>query len=209
MPPPRRFPFCPADAVAAVAVLCIAALLLLWVRSRHLGGDERVLDAPGARLHFCSRDGRIMLGVFWREPRVRYSMVPIRSEMRELINDDSRWGFFNFLGWGVAAPHGALMTALAVVPVWWWVVHRGRLEEQRRRSSGLCRECGYDLRVATTRCPECGTDIGVAGLRRIVRPIDGLAGDPMKTLAGDDGSNTAGGGTGSRDPATSNASTAA
>jgi hypothetical protein len=173
---PRFIPAA-ADVVAVIAVLCIVGLTILWWRSRHLGGDERVMYGPGARVHFCSRDGRIMLGVFWAETRPRFGFARTLTEMRDLVNDDDRWIFFSFLGWGVAVPHGVLAAVLAIVPAWWWVVHRGRIEEQRRLTSGLCRVCGYDLRVATTRCPECGTDIGVAGLGRIVRPIDGVRGE--------------------------------
>jgi hypothetical protein len=172
MPTRDRFFNGPADFIVAIAVLLILGLLVLWVRSPRRGGDELVLNAPRARLHVLSRDGRIILGLMWPD---RYAARGTRREMRELINDEERWGFLSFVGWGVAAPHGVLIAVLAIVPAWWWVVHRGRLEEDRRRTSGLCRACGYDLRVATTRCPECGTDIGVAGLGRIVRPIEAVA----------------------------------
>ena len=153
-----------ADALAAISIVCILALLLLWSRSRALGGDERVLSAPGAQLHFCSRDGRIMVGIFWPERPRGFRMRARPTGMQDLINDESRYAFFGIHGWGVAMPHALLAAVIGVVPAWWWVVHRARVEEDRRRSRGLCRACGYDLRRASRRCPECGTDIGVAKL---------------------------------------------
>jgi hypothetical protein len=52
--------------------------------------------------------------------------------------------------------------ALAVVPIWMWVVPTAvtvfsRLSGRGRGLSGLCAKCGYDLRATPHRCPECGT----------------------------------------------------
>jgi hypothetical protein len=47
MPFRTRARFLPrsAEFVAAAAVVCILALLILWLRSSRMGGDERVLYA--------------------------------------------------------------------------------------------------------------------------------------------------------------------
>ena len=147
-----------ADSLAAGALLAILALLVLWSRSHHLGGDERVFEAPGGRLHFCSRDGRVMLSAFEPEGQRSWRATP-RSPMAVLMSDDDKFLVLDLRGWAAGVPHGVLAAVIGVVPAWWWFVHRAATERDRRRAHGLCRECGYDLRAASERCPECGTPV--------------------------------------------------
>ncbi len=44
------------------------------------------------------------------------------------------------------------------VPLSIALVHGGGQARRRGRPQGLCRRCGYDLRVGHDRCPECGTE---------------------------------------------------
>jgi hypothetical protein len=50
----------------------------------------------------------------------------------------------------------ALLTAL-LPTVWCGLVIRRLLLEWRRRYTGRCARCGYDMRATPNRCPECGT----------------------------------------------------
>lgn len=61
-----------------------------------------------------------------------------------------------------SAPYWAIVAVLAspgfvFVPVW-----KRRRRRIKRRQSGLCESCGYDLRASVDRCPECGTSIDAA-----------------------------------------------
>ena len=53
----------------------------------------------------------------------------------------------------VRVPHGTVAVALLICPV---AVGFHRSYTRRRRRSGLCPACGYDLRATPGRCPECG-----------------------------------------------------
>jgi hypothetical protein len=51
----------------------------------------------------------------------------------------------------MGAPHWVVAPAL-LLPSVLWVARKYR----RKRESGKCRKCGYDLRATPDKCPECG-----------------------------------------------------
>jgi hypothetical protein len=62
----------------------------------------------------------------------------------------------------VVVPHWMLVALFAACPIVrarHWVKCRAR---DRRRASGRCVACGYDLRATPARCPECGAASGTS-----------------------------------------------
>jgi hypothetical protein len=70
--------------------------------------------------------------------------------------------------WGVPrvycqAPCWFLFLLTAILPARWAAIGAS---VAKRRASGLCPACGYDLRASPDRCPECGAGRNHAGRGR-------------------------------------------
>lgn len=161
-------------------VLCLATAVL-WVRSL---GHRGYVWWIGSQMTVGFRDMDGVVGIDFTRDHGLYSPVsgtsrmygwffdggPLGSRDRASLNSLSfnRWGFgvhvVHTVGrprgnwkiggrtlWIVYAPYWLLVALTAMPPL---LLCRGALKS--RRSPGLCRQCGYDLRATPERCPECG-----------------------------------------------------
>ena len=151
--------------VALSLLLCVAAMAT-WVISHHVGVDRSVgwvtLWRHGqARLAAGTHGGSV--GFSWERnsfmsvsPTIvdagSWHLGPV-SVMRghERASPQVSGGWVNFDCWFVCAATAVLPALHA--PMLMIGVYRRR----RRRATGRCTGCGYDLRATPDRCPECGT----------------------------------------------------
>ena len=70
---------------------------------------------------------------------------------------DIVFAFFRLVGtlWALAVVAALVPLGRTPAMMRWWQQHR-------RRRTGLCPHCNYDLRATPGRCPECGTSVSVA-----------------------------------------------
>ena len=169
---------------SAVSLLMCVAVCVLWVRSYRVwdrvqqyrldAGDRKELRAlstgPGSIGYGCVHldDPSIQS---WPRLSTPWHWV---HEPRPLSTPHKRkWSWLGFAAWDVPIHPGnggggvrgfqmpmwslTLLFGIASAP---FLSHVRRWRgARRRRQSGLCRRCGYDLRASPERCPECGTAV--------------------------------------------------
>jgi hypothetical protein len=101
---------------------------------------------------------------FWRNHRLgigTYASTTVTPAGTTLVGSRpaATRGMFTRLLW-VGAPCWLAVAFAAVLPAI-WLARLGARRRDRRRRSGHCPACGYDLRATPGRCPECGTSASV------------------------------------------------
>ena len=152
-------------------LLCVAACAL-WVRSYCVAevlGFGRLVDGGAVRtlsLHGAgAARGRLALVLVHRYPT---ELTPdhagpfyLRQPSHDLQRERPSPSLWNHLGFflldppefGVIVPLWVLALVTAALPAY----HASAFARARkRRRTGLCPSCGYDLRATPGRCPECG-----------------------------------------------------
>ena len=162
--------------LASLSLLACIVCLLMWLRS---GFVIDLVGRDSARLvTLSSGGGGLRLVESWYSPA--FPPRPVSWSWSTMTS--SSWsGMWKWEWWPSSSsrsrtvpPNNKLPAGLtmgmreASLPYWiptfmtailpgLWL---GRWARRRSRSgSGLCRECGYDLRASPIRCPECGLDV--------------------------------------------------
>jgi hypothetical protein len=117
------------------------------------------LPAPGWHVNWSSEDVEFIFDeFFWDGPADpseawRPRWLPVRVDW----GSNARWFSESpphGQGWGLTVSYWPLALITAAAPAVW--IEKKR-RSRRRRNTGLCAKCGYDLRATPERCPECGT----------------------------------------------------
>jgi hypothetical protein len=149
---PRRLLNC----LTALSLLLCVAVAALWVRSYGCS-DEITYRGPKEAVKIRSNGGTFYF------IRSRFKLViPGWSHIFNSRYYPAESGWLDRADVTWRAPYFSLFTWTALLPGWRYLLPWLRARRDRR-SPGVCRSCGYDLRATPERCPECGTAAGPAG----------------------------------------------
>jgi hypothetical protein len=147
---------------SAVLLLLCVAVCVLWVRSYRY--TDSLAWPWSARRHaqlHSARGGFAYMDMASSTPRQWFSgfkSMYIKPKDRDRPMAGTGFaGFRTYHGSQVRfwmVPYWFIVGATAVWPILRLLQAR---RAQRRSFSGLCPQCGYDLRATPDRCPECGT----------------------------------------------------
>ena len=163
--------------VCACSVTAAVVLATVWVRSYWVA-DDVFAAVPNQAVGLTAASGRVKArwysattedGAF--PPRVEFNSYKLTNGSVPMspgswgLRTYRRWGDFQYwkhevpsqVGREATLPIWALLTVLCVWPALWLRSAAAARRVARRRRSGLCIACGYDLRVNDIRCPECGS----------------------------------------------------
>jgi hypothetical protein len=151
------------NALTAISLLLLLATLVLWVRTDQFA-DQLEYRGPDTSYSLTAHSSGIVYIQFRHH-------IPVSLEPGQMVSTDwrERWhydrvnqgykgnGFifqksaaFEFYNFGL--PYWLILIMTALLPA---ARLTSRLRGKRHRS-GLCPQCGYDLRATPDRCPECG-----------------------------------------------------
>jgi hypothetical protein len=122
------------------------AILLSWARSRFV----TIPPTPEEAERLGMREKRVL--------SFRGTGEPERPRVARSTFAFAGFGYRPDANWGSDAntlwvPYWFPAIVSAMLPALWL---RHRIRRRRRRHSGQCSRCGYDLRATPDRCPECG-----------------------------------------------------
>jgi hypothetical protein len=134
-----------------------------WIDT-HNGVIRSAVSSDGLIVIRCWDDiGETPEDGWTRKPTVKGCVADdADSEFRDHDSDATRLGGFAFASWYEGSIH--CYYSVLVMKDWFLMLLSGiypllalTMSRIRRKPSGFCRKCNYDLRATPDRCPECGT----------------------------------------------------
>jgi hypothetical protein len=158
-------------------------LVFLWIRSYRISYGESYFAERSQYSVYTDR-GRLVFVSTYCTPE-GYPQVNLGhgwSRIWSLKSSESSADVYYFrawnrrgLGFDTDYEGGDSITKTLFIPLWFpagltlvlpliWLFQTRR--RRRRRNSGMCEACGYDLRASPNSCPECGAPPAAARLKR-------------------------------------------